>query len=137
MPTYTFLQNENNENIELTEGTNYFLKALNNGGTYKGETYSLPSIIKNKVEKFEIFGGDILKSTLNKIKITTNTKQQNPIGIYKDGLPIMFTEQEYDQQKEIGDTTVLITSLFPSFFNLPQENLHLEGHDQGLEDKKD
>ncbi len=136
MPTYTFLQNENNEDIELTEGTNEFLLALNNGGTYRGETYSLPQSIKTKVNRFEIFGGDIAHSTLNKIKVETNTNTQSPVHIYKDGIPIIYTEQQYDNQKEIGDTTVLITSLFPSFFNLDQNNLYLKGHGQSLNNKK-
>ena len=78
-----------------------------------------------------------MHSTLNKIKIRENKEEINPMKIYKDGIPIMFTESEYDNQKEIGDTTVLITSLFPSFFNLSQDNLHLKGHNQSLNNKKD
>jgi len=60
---------------------------------------------------------------------------QTPVNIYKDGIPIMFTESEYDNQKEIGDTTVLLDSLKPSFFN--DIITFVGGSSQSLNNKKD
>ena len=106
MPTYSFLQKEDKTPINLTFGVNEFLLALNNGGTYKNETYSLPSSIKDKVEKIYIFGGEIPTSTIETIYVKENTNQNNPLNIYTDGIPTLQSPE-----KKEGDTTVLKSSL--------------------------
>ena len=88
MPTYTnvLVDTKNNivKNIEIEK--NEFLLALNNGSTYKNETYDLPQNIKNKISgKLTLAYGNNW-NTIKHIAIDVN-KQNNSNLLYKDGMP--------------------------------------------------
>ena len=75
---------------------NEFLFVLNNGGTYKGETYSLMSQISNLVSKFNLYAS-YSEETLYKIGVGI----PNPSSVlYKDGEIIATHTTPY------GDGTV-------------------------------
>ena len=87
MPAYSgaLVDTKNNTIKDIEIEKNEFLLALNNGGTYMGETYDLPQNIKNKISgKLTLAYGNNW-NTIKNISIDTS-KTNNSNYLYKDGI---------------------------------------------------
>ncbi len=87
MPAYSgaLVDTKNNTTKDIEIEKNEFLLALNSGGTYMGETYTLPSVIKQRTSgKDKIFYSNN-NDTIKNISIDTS-KINNSNYLYKDGV---------------------------------------------------
>ena len=87
MPAYSgaLVDTKNNTTKDIEIEKNEFLLALNSGGTYMGETYTLPSAIKQRTSgKDKIFYSNN-NDTIKNISIDTS-KTNNSNYLYKDGI---------------------------------------------------
>ena len=92
-------------NVDITKDLiekNEFLLALNNGGTYKNETFSLPESIKQKTLGNDIiFYSNKFNATAYKINVSA---MSNSNLLYKDGVL-------YNIIDSVGDGTVPFVSV--------------------------